>query len=114
MNGELMHKKDTQLPTEKPTEDLQSESSQQDQELGSRTITWTLSCLDVKVDGKTFERLKTEIMWAEIGDDGSMTFRSTNADEVDNFSGKLRKIFAEDGEESTTKSVAFTLTPDLR
>ena len=69
MDTELIDKKDSQLPTEKPYEDLRSESNHQDQELGSRTITWTFTCSGAKVHPKAYERLKSEIDWAEIAED---------------------------------------------
>ena len=49
MDTELIDNKGSQLQTEKPHEDFRSESDQQDQEIGSRTITWTLTCSGVKV-----------------------------------------------------------------
>lgn len=111
MDTELTDKKDSQLQTEKPYEDLRSESNQQDQEIESRTITWTFTCSGVKVGPKAYERLKSEIEWTEIADDRCMTFKSMDADAIDAFSKKLTTIISEDGEESTTKSFTFRLIP---
>lgn len=113
MDTELTDKKDSQIQTEKPHEDLRSESDQQDQEIGSRTITWTFTCSGVKVEQKVYERLESEIDWTEIAHDSCMIFKSTDADAIDAFSKKLRTIFAEDGEKSTTKAFSFTMTPEL-
>jgi hypothetical protein len=115
MDAELIDKEDSQLPTEKPYEDLQSESSQQDQEIGSRTITWTFTCSGVKVDQEVYERLQSEVDWTErVDDEGCMIFRSKDADAIDSFSKKLTKIISEGREKSTTNSFTFTLTPEDR
>lgn len=104
---------DTELQpqTENPHEDLQNESSQQDQEIGSRTITWTLTCSDAKVHPKAFQRLKSEIAWSEKDDDNCMTFKSTDMDEIDSFSKQLKAIFAENEEHNTVKAFSFTIRP---
>jgi hypothetical protein len=112
MNIELTDNCVSRPSSEKPAEDVSTESSQQDQEIGSRTITWTFTCSGVKVDAKVYERMKSEINWVEMCEDGRMTFRSTDADAIDAFSKKLRTIFAEDGEKSTTKSFTFGLTSE--
>ena len=67
MDTELIENTGSQPQTENPHEDLQNESSQQDQEIGSRTITWTLTCSDAKVHPKAYQRLKSEIAWSETG-----------------------------------------------
>jgi hypothetical protein len=108
MNTELTDK-DLQLPTEEPHEDLQSESNEHSQEPGSRVVTWTLSCLDGKVDPKAYERLKSEIEWAEVAADGTMTFKSTNADEIDGFTKKIRTIFSENEERNTVEALSFSI-----
>jgi len=112
MDTELEESKASQESTEKPTEDFSTESKQDDQEIGPRTITWTFTCSGVKVDAKVYERMKGEINWVEVCEDGRMTFRSTDADAIDAFSKRLRTIFAEDGEKSTTKAFTFALIPE--
>jgi len=114
MDAELEESKASQESTEKPTEDFSTESKQDDQEIGPRTITWTFTCSGVKVGPKAYERLKSEIEWTEIADDSCMTFKSMDADAIDAFSKKLTTIISEDGEKSTTKSFTFTLTPEDR
>ena len=106
--GEL--NRDSYAETEKPTEDFLSESNHQEEETEPRTIRWTLSCLDGKIDPKAYERLKSEIEWAEVTDEGTMIFKSTDAAEIDAFSKKIRTIFAESEQHNIVKAFSFSIT----
>ncbi len=110
MGAEQIENMDSHTPKEKPTEDLQSESSQQDNEHGSRNITWTLKCLQGKIDPKAYARLRSEINWAEVGDDGTMTFSSSDRDEIFAFSNKIKTIFAEKEENNLVEALSFSMT----
>ena len=112
MDAELIENQDAHVPTEKPHEDLQSDPNQQDQELRSRTVTWTLTCFDAKVHPKTYQRLKSEIAWSEQDNDGCMTFKSMDMGEIDIFSKKLKAIFAENEEHNTVKAFSFAIRPN--
>ena len=112
MDAELIENQDAHAPTEEPHEDLQNESSQQNQKIGSRTVTWTLTCSDAKVHQKTYQRLKSEIVWSEQDSDGCMTFRSMDMGEIDRFSKQLKAIFAENEEYNTVKAFSFAIRPN--
>ena len=112
MDTELIENTGSQPQTENPHEDLQNESSQQDQEIGSRTITWTLTCSDAKVHPKAYQRLKSEIAWSEQDNDSYMMFKSTDMDEIDSFSKQLKAIFAENEDHNTVKAFLFTIRPN--
>ena len=75
-----------------------------------RHITWTLSCLDGKVDPKAYEKLKS-IAWSDIGDDGSMIFECSDAQMMSAFSKKIRAIFAQNEEDNTAEAFSFTIRP---
>ena len=75
----------------------------------TRHITWTLTALDGQIDPKTYEKLKTEIEWSEIGDDGSMTFKSSDAEKMSAFSKKIRTIFAEN-EDNIVEAFSFSIS----
>ncbi len=109
MDAELLEDMDSHVPTEEPTEDFPTESNDDDQELGARTVTWTLTCFDAKVHPKTYQRLKSEIAWSEEKDD-CMTFKSTVMSEIDIFSKQLKTIFAENEEYNTVREFSFTIT----
>ena len=111
MDSELIEDKDSHVPTENPHEDLKNESSQQGQEIGSRTITWTLTCSDAKVHPKAYQRLKSEIAWSELDNDGYMMFKSTDMDQIDSFSKQLKAIFGENEEHNTVKGFSFAIRP---
>ena len=110
MDAELIKNQDAHAPTENPHEDLQNESNQQDQAIGSRTITWTLECSGAKFDPKAYERLKAEIIWAEMRENNRMTFKSTDMCEIDSFSKKLKAIFSENEEANTVREFSFTIS----
>ncbi len=110
MDEELLEDRNSHVPTEIPNEDFSAESNHEDQELGSRTITWTLTCLGAKVHPKAYERLKTEINWVEMSEEGGMTFRSTDMDQIDAFSKKLKAIFSENEEHNTVREFSFTIS----
>ena len=112
MDTRLVSNKDLQPLTEKPHEDLQNESNRQDQEIGSRTVTWTLTCSDAKVHPKTYQRLKSEIAWSEKDNDGCLIFKSMDMGEIDSFSKKLKAIFAENEEHNTVKAFSFAIRPN--
>ena len=112
MDTGLIGNTGSQPQTEKPHEDLQNESNQQGQEIGSRTVTWTLTCFDAKVHPKAYQRLKSEIAWSEQDSDGCMTFKSVDMDEIDLFSKQLKAIFAENEEHNTVKAFSFAIRPN--
>ena len=67
MNAELTYNRDSPLTNGRnPMRISDSESEHQDQELGSRNITWTLTCSGAKVHPKAYEKLKSEINWVEM------------------------------------------------
>ena len=109
MDAGLLEDMNSHAPTAISNEDF---SAEQDQELGARTITWTLTCSDAKVHPKAYQRLKSEIAWSEQDNDGCMTFKSTDMDEIDSFSKQLKAIFAENEEHNTVKAFSFTIRPN--
>lgn len=111
MNTEFADNRVSQSLIAEPDEASESESDNQDKEPGSRNITWTLSCLDGKIDPKAYERLKSEINWVEVTDEGAMIFRSTEATEIDALSKKIRAIFAENEEANIVREFLFTIGP---
>lgn len=110
MDAELIDGTDSQPLSEKPHGEFQSEPNHQDQELGSRAITWTLTALDGKIDPKAYERLKSEIAWSDIGEDGTMYFKSKDADEMSAFSKKIRAIFSVNEDQNTAEAFSFSIT----
>jgi hypothetical protein len=114
MDSELIHQRDSEPPAEKPQEVFSTESDEQDQELGSIAVTWTLSCLDGNIDPKAYERLRSEINWAKVADDGTMTFSSSDRDEIFTFSNKIRTIFEENEKGNIVEALSFTIRPAKR
>ena len=109
MDAGLLEDGNSHVPTETPNEDFSAESNHQDQELGARTITWTLTCFDAKVHPKAYQRLKSEIAWSEEDNDGNLTFKSMDMDEIDSLSKQLKAIFAENEEHNTVKAFSFAI-----
>lgn len=114
MDTELIENMDSHAQTEEPTEDSPTESNQRDNEHGSRSITWTLKCLQGKIDPKAYARLRSEINWAEVTEEGAMTFKSSDAEEIDDFSKKIRTIFAENEERNIVEAFSFTISSSPR
>lgn len=110
MDAEQIESMDSHAPTVEPTEDSQAQSDHQDEEPEARNISWTLTCLDGKVDPRAYERLRSEINWAEIADDRTMTFSSSDRDEIFAFSEKIRTIFAEKEENNIVEALSFSIS----
>ena len=108
--SELTENMDSQPLPEKPYEDSQSESNHQDQPHALRTITWTLKCVQGKIDQKAYERLKSEIAWSDIGDDGAMAFKCSDAGEISAFSKQIRTIFAENEANNIVETFSFSIS----
>ncbi len=109
MDAELTDNKDSQ-PPEEPNEGCQTQSDHQDGETEARTITWTLTALDGRIGEKSYKRLRSEIEWSDIGDDGTMTFKSSDAEVMTTFAKQIKAILAEDEQHGIVREFAFTIT----
>ena len=109
MDAELTDNRVSQ-PPEVPDEDSQTQSDHQDGEIEAGNITWTLTALDGKIGAKAYERFRSEIEWSDIGNDGTMIFKSSDAEVMTTFAKQIKAIFAEDEQRGIVREFAFTIT----